>query len=307
MRRTVTLLRWIILSVSFIFLTFGVYITGTKITSFQVPTFSCPYNTEGIIASSCYNLSHMKDWLLNDISSGNIKAIIDFFLVLLIFVVIFGRMLCGFVCPFGFIQDILDKLRHVLKVKPIRTSEKSNRIFMVLRWQILAIFLGASFIGINFCTFCPVILTSPSFAGVKTGIYISGIVAVIIFVGSFFKRRFWCNLCPLGFLIGLFNRISLFKLKKDCQACTECGACYEACPMGIKSIYKERGHLDITTPECLMCTECINKCPEDKAIGIYFLNKKIYVSSRKNFFINQGLKPSNAVKPKVDNLIKKGK
>ncbi|MGN1033012.1 MAG: 4Fe-4S binding protein, partial [Intestinibacter sp.] len=102
-------------------------------------------------------------------------------------------------------------------------------------------------------------------------------------------RRFWCNICPMGYLVGLFSKFSLFRLKKDCTACTECKACYEACPMGIKSIYTEREKEDITTTNCIMCCECVKKCPEDNAIYMSFLNKKFYVSSRFDFF-NQNKK-----------------
>lgn len=68
---------------------------------------------------------------------------------------------------------------------------------------------------------------------------------VIVLVSGFFKRRCFCNVCPLGFILGLTHRISLFKLKKNAVACTECGACYEGCPMGIKSIFTEREGKDI--------------------------------------------------------------
>lgn len=295
-------IRWLILIVSFILLTFGVYIFGTRINSYYIPVFVCPVDTQGIIGSSCYELSHMNGWLLSDIANGKYKEIIIFFVVLVLFAVLFGRTLCGFICPFGFMQDVLDKLRQFLKIKPIRFLEKTNKWVAFFKWEIFAIFIAGCFIGINFCSFCPVILTSPGFAGVGTAIYVSGIIGVIAMVGAFFKKRFWCNICPLGLLLGLTSKISFFRLKKDCQACTECGACYEACPMGIKSIYTEREKTDITTSDCIMCSECIQKCPEDKALAFSIFKKKFYVSSRKEFFKEQGLKKNKSSSKKVDKL-----
>ena len=66
---------------------------------------------------------------------------------------------------------------------------------------------------------------------------LTGFLTVFLLVGSFFIKRFWCLMCPMGYLLGIFYKFNLFKLKKDCTACTECGACYEACPMRLKNIY----------------------------------------------------------------------
>ena len=104
---------------------------------------------------------------------------------------------------------------------------------------------------------------------------------ILVLIGSFFKRRFFCLICPLGTLLGLLHKVTPFRLKKDCTACTECGACYEACPMGIRQIYTEREKCDVTDINCILCGECIKKCPEDNALAMTFAGKKIYTASRK--------------------------
>ena len=106
---------------------------------------------------------------------------------------------------------------------------------------------------------------------------------VPLLAGSFFIKRFWCLMCPMGYLLGVFYKFNLFKLKKDCTSCTECGACYNACPMRIKSIYTERENVNVQTVDCLMCGECIDKCPEDNALAMTFCGKAVYKSSRKTF------------------------
>ena len=112
---------------------------------------------------------------------------------------------------------------------------------------------------------------------------LGGFLAVPLLAGSFFIKRFWCLMCPMGYLLGVFHKFNLFKLKKDCTSCTECGACYNACPMRIKSIYTEREKVNVQTVDCLMCGECIDKCPEDKALSMTFCGKAFYQSSRKTF------------------------
>ncbi|MBP2656428.1 MAG: 4Fe-4S ferredoxin, partial [Firmicutes bacterium] len=210
-----------------------------------------------------------------------------FFLGVALFIVIFGRMLCGFLCPFGFIQDLAFKLRSSIKVRSaIRFGDKYNATVNLIKWGFLFIFFAIWVFGINFCDICPVKGFTPLIAGAKTTLHISFFVVAIVMVGSFFKNRFWCNICPMGYFIGLFHQISLFRLKKNCKACTECGYCYEACPMEIKSIYTEREKSNITTCDCLFCSDCIKVCPEDQALKITFLGKTIYTSSREAFFYN---------------------
>jgi polyferredoxin len=158
----------------------------------------------------------------------------------------------------------------------------------------ILLMFGLVFAGGEFCSFCPAIVISPVLAGMKVSIYLSGFMMVIVLVGSFFKRRFWCNICPLGYLIGLAHRISPFRVKKDTVSCTECGACYEACPMGIKMIYTEREKADVTDINCIMCGECVRSCPEDNALALAFAGKKFYMSSRAGVMSGFGGDPEDS-------------
>jgi ferredoxin-type protein NapH len=299
---TFSRIRWLILIVSSIILTFGVYFFGAKITAFKIPTFNCPINGEVLIDGSCYSLAHLDEWLKVNWAPGKTGGMITFFVVNLIFVVVLARLWCGFICPFGLFQDILDKIRQWLGLDSLRINEKQYQWLNLVKWELLAIFLTLNFIGVSFCDFCPILGIMPPLAGKVLPITISGAMAVLVVVGSFLKRRFWCNICPLGLLIGLLYRISLVRLYKDCQACTECGACYEACPMRIKSIYTERIKTDITTHDCLMCGECINKCPENNALALGILKKKFYISSRVNFFQDQGINSNNSDHQEIEKL-----
>lgn len=292
-----SILRWFSLIVSFIFLTFGVHILGTRLLNVYIPTFACPFTYQGAIEASCYYLIHPKTFFMLP------AVLIGVFASLVVFSIVFGRLLCGFVCPFGFIQDVLYKIRQLLNIKPIRFTDKQYKWIAFIKWIMLAIFLGGYYIGLNFCYACPVMLTTPLFTGTVLPIYMSGFVAIFIFAAVFFKNRFWCNICPFGLLIGLFYKISFFRLKKDCQACTECGACYEACPMGIKEIYTERGKSDITTHNCLLCGECVKCCPENNGLALSFFNKKFYVARRKDFFNEQGIKKDMTATKKIKKLV----
>ena len=268
-------IRWIIMVVFAFMMIWGGLLFGLKMASLSIPVLSCPWNTEQMTESSCYYLSH-----LNELFELPWQNIILFFGSTIGFTLILGRAICGFLCPVGLIQDIADKIRQKTKTEGIKMNDKMYEALTPIKWCMLLIFVGLCFAGGNFCNFCPAVAVSPILAGMSTSLYVSGFLMVLVLMGGFFKRRAFCTICPLGTIMGFFHKISLFRVKKDCQSCTECGACYEACPMGIKMIYTEREKADITHANCILCGECVRCCPEDNALSLTFAGRKIYTSSR---------------------------
>ena len=269
------IIRWTVMIIFAFMMIWGGLIFGLKMASLSIPVLSCPWNTEQMTESSCYYLSH-----LNELFELPWQNILLFFGSTIGFTLILGRAICGFLCPVGLIQDIADKIRQKTKTEGIKMNDKMYEALTPIKWCMLLIFVGLCFAGGNFCNFCPAVAVSPILAGMSTSLYISGFLMVLVLMGGFFKRRAFCTICPLGTIMGFFHKISLFRVKKDCQSCTECGACYEACPMGIKMIYTEREKADVTHANCIMCGECVRCCPEDNALSLTFAGKKIYTSSR---------------------------
>ena len=270
------LIRWIIMFVTSFCIIFGGTVLGIRYGSVYFPVLSCPFNPEQITEGSCYFLVHSKvlfGW-------PAIKILL-FFVSTIGFMILFGRIICGFLCPMGLIQEIMNALRQKTRIEGISMTDRKYAALQPVKWLMVLLMLGLTFTGRDFCDFCPAIILSPALAGFQTSIYFSGFLMIIVLIGSFFKRRFFCQICPLGFLLGLFYKITPFRIKKDCTACTECGACYEACPMGIREIYSEREKTDVTDMNCVMCGECIRRCPEDNALSMTFAGKKIYTASRK--------------------------
>ena len=273
------MVRWAVMILSFVLLTWGGSWVGLWFEELYIPVLSCSkYNPEQIVGSACYYMSH-----LNILFTLEPQQIIVFFACFFIPLFVFGKLFCGFVCPMGFVQDVLHVTRQKVGIQGVSLTEKLYERLSIIKWTAVMLFLGMGFAGLDFCNICPVVTLSPAFSGFKTTIYISGFVMLFVLVGSFFKSRFFCNICPLGLIMGLFHRFTLVRLKKDCTACTECGACYNACPMGIKSIYTEREKVNVTDTNCLMCGECIRNCPEDNALTITLAGVKLYGSSREKF------------------------
>jgi ferredoxin-type protein NapH len=98
---------------------------------------------------SCYSLAHPYEWLKINWVPGKTGGVITFFVVNLIFVVVLGRLLCGFICPFGLFQDILDKIRQWLCLDSLRINEKQYQWLNLVKWELLVIFLTLNFIGVR--------------------------------------------------------------------------------------------------------------------------------------------------------------
>lgn len=268
--------RWAaMLGASFLMI-FGGTALNLRFAEVSLPIFSCPVNTEQMTESSCYYLAH-----LNDLFELPLKDILLFFGTTIGFALLLGRVICGFLCPMGLLQDVVHGIRQKARVEGVAMTDKMYAALTPVKWMMVFLLLGLSFLGGNFCNFCPLVAVSPILAGIQTSLYFSGFFMIFALIGSFFKRRFFCLICPLGVLLGLLHKITPFRIKKDCTACTECGACYEACPMGIRQIYTEREKTDVTDMNCILCGECIRKCPEDNALAMTFAGKKIYTASRK--------------------------
>ncbi len=281
------IVRWGVMIVSFAGLIWGGRLLGTAFSKVDLPVLACPYNLDQLTSAGCYWFSHITELLERPPSYlfwfvGSFAA----------FALLFGRMLCGFVCPLGFLQDVAHEARQALRIEGIALNEKVYAILRFIKWVMLVLFLGISLIGGSFCDFCPAAALTPALAGFKTSLYFSGFMMIAVIVSGFFKRRCFCNICPMGYLLGLPHKASLARLKKDAVACTECGACYEACPMGIKSIFtvregKNERAIDVTTTDCIFCGECIRKCPEDGALYMTLAGVKLYNASRMAFLREQ--------------------
>ncbi len=172
-----------------------------------------------------------------------------------------GRITCGWICPFGLLQDMLYKV----KIRKFKISQGLTYIkYFVL---VILVFLIPSFTKEPwFSKLCPagtieagipLLLLEPELRRFIGELFSIKIGILILFMGwMLISKRPFCRIaCPLGAIYSLFNHISLFKLKIDEKKCTHCNKCYESCPMGIK-VYQE-----LNSKDCIRCLEC-SGCPQ---------------------------------------------
>jgi polyferredoxin len=229
------------------------------------------------------------------------------FLIVLVLTLLSGRTYCSFLCPLGIGQDLFSRIGGRFRRKFRRYGFKKP--FTVLRYSLLAITLIVTMLwGIYMITLLDpysifgrfmtyfarpgVIVINNFLSGIlgKFDIYtlsnvpVKGFSLIVysvpaaffILVGvlSFTKGRLYCNMiCPVGTLLGLLSKISLFRIKFDEKACTRCGRCSLGCKSSCIDFLKH----DVDVSRCVDCFNCINTC-QDKALsyGIVKLKKKVH-------------------------------
>lgn len=191
---------------------------------------------------------------------------------LFIFGSLLGRFVCGWLCPFGLVQDLLYKI-------PIFRKRKQLPHHNIFKWgKYITLFgfvlIGSSFLFTGFVkvpAFCKYICPSGTLLGAlpllasnellrsQIGLLFSwklSILIAVIVLSVKIYRPFCQYLCPLGAIYGFFNRFSLVQIKWNKDKCTSCGACEKACPMALK-----KEEISISS-ECIRCGKCIDVCSE---------------------------------------------
>ena len=247
------------------------YITGEiymgKLKNACTPGLNC-YSCPG--ASGACPLGALQ----NSLASSGKTAPYYVFGIIMLYGLMFGRWICGFLCPFGLIQELFHKI-PTPKIKKGRiTRVLSFFKYVVLAFFVILLPLAYAFRNFPLPGFCKYICPAGTLEGAmgllsnrvnESYLRMLGplftwkfLLMVSILVACVFIFRFFCRfLCPLGALYGLFNRISLVGVKLDRGACTDCGLCVGKCKMDIKHV---------GDAECIQCGECMGVCPT-KAIS----------------------------------------
>lgn len=182
--------------------------------------------------------------------------------VVFILAILFGPVFCGWVCPLGSAQEWIGKLGRKLLGKRYNRliPERPNRGLSYLRYVVLVwvVYVTARSGYLIFANIDPynALFTFWSEEAALPSI----LILVATLVGSLFIERPWCRfLCPYGALLGLFNKVRIFKLRRAPSACIDCGRCDQICPMNIDISHKEV----ITDALCISCLECTSErhCP----------------------------------------------
>ena len=193
----------------------------------------------------------------------------------LIFVgAILGRLVCGFLCPFGLIQDLLHKIPFFKKIRNFRGDKllrKLKYVIFLVFVILLPLFL-TDLMGQGAPYFCklicpagtlegglPLVLLNKAMRGAIGWLYIwkNTILIATIVLSILIYRPFCKYICPLGAFYSIFNKVSLFRYRIDGDKCVHCGKCAKVCQMNVDPVKTPN------SPECIRCGRCRQACPKD--------------------------------------------
>lgn len=241
------------------FLSGSIYKGKTK--GVCVPGLNC-YSCPGAVGSCPLGA------LQNAISAMPRKAPFYVAGFLLLVGAVLGRLVCGFLCPFGLIQELL----HKIPTKKIPKGRWTRRLSW-LKYVILAVFviflpLWYAFAkGLPVPTFCkyicpagtleggfPLVGLREEYRGIIGALFgWKTVLCVAILALCVFLYRAFCRfLCPLGAIYSLFARLALFAMRVDENKCTHCGLCVRRCGMDVRQVGDR---------ECIQCGQCRSVCP----------------------------------------------
>ena len=213
---------------------------------------------------------------------GSPKFKFSYYVVGFLFFVgaLIGRGVCGYLCPFGLVQDLLHKIPFVKKIETFKGDKalrKAKYLILLVFVILLPLFL-VDIIGQGAPYFCklicpvgmmeggiPLVLMNKSMRGAIGFLYAwKGLILILtIFLSIVIYRPFCKYICPLGAIYSLFNSVSLFRYTLDHQKCIHCGRCKAVCEMQCDPVQ------NCNDLECIRCGKCKNACPVDAiACGI---------------------------------------
>jgi polyferredoxin len=299
-RRTRKIIQWLALAGSNAYLPgfFSGRIYRGELKSVCVPGLNC-YSCPGALASC--PLGALQAVL------GASRYSFSFYVtgLTLGFGLFFGRFVCGFLCPFGLLQELLHKVpfprfpfRRAGALAPATAAlNKTAALKAAMRtrfgraryvkYVLLAVFVAAlplltkGAAGVGEPAFCkyicpagtltaglPLLGTNPAMRQALGGLFALKLsIALAVVLGCLWSYRFFCKfLCPLGAFYGLFNKIALYQIRLKEENCVRCGACSQACKMGVDPSRAP------ASPECIRCGDCVKAC-RSSALSSGFLSE----------------------------------
>ncbi len=206
------------------------------------------------------------------IGSWNFKFAYYVFGFLIFVGALFGRLVCGFLCPFGLIQDLLNKIPFPKKIRTFRGDQLLRKLKYVifLVFVILLPLFVTDILGQGAPYFCklicpagtlegglPLVLLNKAMRGAIGWLFLwkNAVLAVTIVLSILIFRPFCRYICPLGAFYSVFNKVSVYRYHVDEDKCVHCGKCAKACQMAVDPVKMPN------SCECIRCGRCRQACP----------------------------------------------
>jgi NapH/MauN family ferredoxin-type protein len=184
-------------------------------------------------------------------------------------VVLAGGAFCGWVCPFGALQDGLTWLRKKLHLKEIVIAPKADRVLRYGRYLVLVLILlqTISTVKLWFADFDPyrtIFSLGWLFEFNLAANWPAYTIALLVIGGSLLIERAWCRyLCPLGGAISLLGKLSFLRIRRTGESCKSCALCERPCPVKLPVSTAKT-----MSSDCIGCLECVAACPRHDTLDV---------------------------------------
>ena len=199
--------------------------------------------------------------------------------LLVFFGALLGRAVCGFLCPLGWLQELLHRVPFPKKIRSFRGDRALRRV----KYLILALLVVLPLFFALTPFFCKYLCPAGTLAGILLALadaavrplfgalfaWKAAVLAAIAALSLLIWRPFCKYLCPLGAIYGLFNRFALYRGELDESKCVRCGKCAAVCRMAVDPSVRPNDS------ECVRCGDCVRACPTGAIkMGFAVQNKK---------------------------------
>lgn len=298
--------------------TLGTFYLADKISG-ALPALSCAYDLNGSDICALIPFQHQMDHRLGPVISaggsllsGLMPTLITLGTFLILFVVL-NKAFCGWICPLGTFQELLQILGQKLGLQ--RTESVDPGLVQKVRpvkWAILALLVfgfplltGLGYLnhdlGDPFCRICPSrILTTLANGDTGELVVDTANTTTIVFslIADFLfglmialaltVRQPFCRICPMLALHAVFRKLGLLRLVKEATPrCEKCGLCAKACPMDITEIHTEMVKKDVTFEDCTLCGRCVEFCPDKDVLKLKYATFPVFRADPQYFKVRK--------------------
>ena len=190
--------------------------------------------------------------------------------------ILLGRGFCGWICPLGLLQEFFTYIGRKLNIKQNRMPARLDGVLKYLKYVGLIVIIyfswkTGSLVFNNYDPWAAYAHIPEGFGELYDEFLIGTIFLVVGVVGSLWVPQNWCRyFCPMGAFLGILSKISLTKIVRNRDICTNCKLCSKVCPVALDVSEKEV----VSKSECYQCGDCLAICPVEGALQLKLTKRK---------------------------------
>ncbi len=188
------------------------------------------------------------------------------FAALLLLTLVASRGFCGWICPFGSVQEWLGLLGRKIFRKKFNPSGNFDRALRYFKYVVLAVIVALTWHmgALVFRDYDPFLAFFHLGKGMDELPYAYAVLGVVL-AGSLYVERFFCKYaCPLGAVLGILGKAGLTRIQRNPAGCKGCNICQKKCHAHVD-------FLSVTTirdAECNHCMDCVVDCPKPNVLSV---------------------------------------